>query len=103
MTPFLEPFLWKKKRVFLPLEAEFIDTSKGAFKIETEKIFKDQIGFNINPIVQQMNDDKELIDLVQKMPESAHRNLDWTGKRWISIKIDDSKKRPCNGLPDRTA
>lgn len=82
----------KKKRVFLPFPSEeFVDRSKGTFRIETEKIFKDQIGFDINPVVQQMNNDIELMDLVQKIPVSAARFLDWTGKRSISTKIDDSK------------
>jgi len=82
----------KKKRVFLPFPSEeFVDRSKGTFRIETEKIFKDQVGFDINPVVLQMNNDIELMDLVQKIPVSAARFLDWTGKHSISTKIDDSK------------
>jgi hypothetical protein len=80
------------KRVFLSCISDLVDLEKGCFRIDPEKIYKEQRGFTDNPLVGQLNDDKWLIDRIQKIPNTSYKNLDWTGKRSISNKIDDAKK-----------
>lgn len=80
------------KRIFLPCHPELVDMSKGTFKVEPKKIYEERRGFADNPLVRRFNEDKWLTDRIQKIPDTAQKNLDWTGKRSISNKIDDSKK-----------
>lgn len=83
--------LMSRKRVFIPHHPELVDLGKGRFKMDLNKIYKGRIGFADNPVVEQFNEDKFLIDRIQKIPDKAYKSLDWTGKRSISNKIDDSK------------
>lgn len=78
------------KRVFLPCHSELVDPSKGIFKIDPKKIYKERRGFANNPLVERFNEDKWLMDRIQNIPDYAYRDI--TLKNTISNKIDDSKK-----------
>lgn len=80
------------KRVFLPFCHELVDMSTGIFKVEPRNIYKERRGFADNPLIERLNEDEWLDSKIQKIRSSTSKFLDFSGKRQISNKIDDTKK-----------
>jgi hypothetical protein len=71
--------------------ANFQSTSRSwdSYKIDRNGIYQNRVGFSENPIVDRLNNDKELISMIQKIPTKYFFAL--SSDKTLTLTIDDGE------------